>query len=378
MDPRKMYPNSNPKKHGKKYDFSESESNTKSVDGIKSTFSSHSEVFYPSNYPQSSYIEYGNSGDLDFAYINSLSPENLNLTARTKAGSKKLQQVIARSRPEEIEKIVEAISEYMGELMIDPYGNYMCQTLVQSCSASQRLKLLTGMKTSMIMISCNPRGTHALQNLIALSNLAEEESIYKQCFEGQIVRLSKDLNSSHVIQRLLVTVRNKHFIIKEILGHVCELSMDKLGLCVIKKCTKDPQIFTEILGHNLVLMQDPYGNYAVQNVLEMWKEECAFEFVSSIQGKTAQLCIQKYASNVMEKAMTIDTIRSAIIHELINEHKLDLLLGSPYGCYVLRTAALESDRPAKDELAEAMNSQNLKLHSAKLQAQWDEIFSNLK
>ena len=369
-----MYPNSNPKKRGKKYEFSESDSYTRSVDGMKTSFSSQSEVFHP----QSSYIESRNSSDLDFASIASLSPENLNQTARTKPGSKKLQQVIARSRPEEIEKIVVAISDYMGELMVDPYGNYMCQTLVQSCSASQRLKLLTGMSASMVMISCNPRGTHALQNLIALANLAEEESIYQQCFQGHIVRLSKDINSSHVIQRLLVTVRNKHFIIKEILGHVCELSMDKLGLCVIKKCTKDPQIFMEIMGHSLVLMQDPYGNYAVQNILETWKEECAFEFVSSIQGKTAQLCIQKYASNVMEKAMAIENIRSAIIRELINEHKLDLLLGSPYGCYVLRTAALESDRQAKDELSEAMNSQNLKLHSAKLQTQWDEILSNLQ
>ena len=374
MDPRKMYPNSNPKKRGKKYEFSESDSYTRSVDGMKTSFSSQSEVFHP----QSSYIESRNSSDIDFASIASLSPENLNQTARTKPGSKKLQQVIARSRPEEIEKIVVAISDYMGELMVDPYGNYMCQTLVQSCSASQRLKLLTGMSASMVMISCNPRGTHALQNLIALANLAEEESIYQQCFQGHIVRLSKDINSSHVIQRLLVTVRNKHFIIKEILGHVCELSMDKLGLCVIKKCTKDPQIFMEIMGHSLVLMQDPYGNYAVQNILETWKEECAFEFVSSIQGKTAQLCIQKYASNVMEKAMAIENIRSAIIRELINEHKLDLLLGSPYGCYVLRTAALESDRQAKDELSEAMNSQNLKLHSAKLQTQWDEILSNLQ
>ena len=372
---KKSY-NSNYKEREKKHgDAVDDDFPARSVDGISTSFSSHSEVFRPTF---SMYLDPLNSGELDYFSIDSLNLENLSELARTKSGSKRLQQAIAKARPEEIEKIVASIAPDMGELMIDLYGNYMCQTLVQSCSASQRVKLLVGMKNSMVMISCNPRGTHAIQNLIALASLAEEEAVYQQCFQGNIVRLSKDINASHVIQRLLVTVKNKHFIIKEILGNVRELSMDKLGLCVIKKCTKDPQVFMEILGNCLILVQDPYGNYAIQNILDTWKEECAFEFCSSIQGKTAQLCIQKYASNVMEKAMKIENIRCAIIRELINEDKLDLLLGSPYGCYVLRTAALESDRRAKDELATAMSQTTLKLHNSKLQVQWDEIISNLR
>lgn len=349
-----------------------------SVDGISTAFSSNSEVFHPSiGLYQSGYIEVTGSGDLDQYSLEPLNLQNLSNFARTKTGSKKLQQVVAKSRPEEIDEIVQAVSSSMGELMVDIYGNYMCQTLVQSCSAAQRLKLLSGMKDSLIKIACDCKGTHALQNLIALANLNEEEAIYQQSFVGHIVRLSKHPNASHVIQRLLVTVKNTYFIIKELLGHVRELSMDKLGLCVIKKCTKDPQIFMEILGDCLILMQDPYGNYAVQNVLETWREECGFEFCSSIQNKAAQLCIQKYASNVLEKAMKIEIIRKAIIRELINDNKLDLLLGSPYGCYVLRTAALESDYEEKSELRNALSQIAQRLHNTKLQIQWDEIISNL-
>jgi hypothetical protein len=196
--------------------------------------------------------------------------------AKTQSGSKKLQQMISKSRPEEIEKIVETVAEFMGELMTDKYGNYMCQTLVQSCSASQRLKLLQGMRSHLIRIACDSKGTHALQNLIALSNLSEEELIYQQSFAGSVVRLCKDLNASHVVQRLLVTVKNSYFVVKEIVGHVKELAMDKHGLCVIKKCCKNPQIFNEVLENCLILMQDPYGNYAIQVILEIWREECAF------------------------------------------------------------------------------------------------------
>ena len=365
------------KREKKQADCVEDEFIGRSFEVISTGVSSHSDTF---QHCHSQYIPTISDSvyDPDSVFFETVSQEALNLMARNKTGSKKLQQLIAKSRPEEIEKIVNAVAPHMGELMIDSYGNYMCQTLVQSCSSFQRLELLAGMKDSLIKIACNSRGTHALQNLISIANLGEEENIYQMSFQGSIVELSKEINASHVIQRLMVTVKNKHFIIKEILGHVRELSMDKLGLCVIKKCVKDPQIFNEILEHCMILMQDPYGNYAVQNVLETWKEECAFEFASSIQGKTAQLCIQKYASNVMEKAMKIENIREAIVRELISENKLDLLLGSPYGCYVLRTAASQSDRNAKEILASAISTATPKLHNSKLQAQWDEIMFNLR
>lgn len=339
-------------------------------------FSSRSEVFSsPYFFPLSPQP----LGSFDFEdSVDSLSPEMITQMASTKLGSKKLQQIIAMSRPDGIEKIVQSVSDSMGDLMVDLYGNYMCQTLLQSCSAAQRLVLLSSMQKSLIKISCNPRGTHALQNLIALASLPEEENIYYQSFKGSVIQLSKDQNSSHVVQRMLTTLKNKHFIIKEILGHVAELASDRLGLCVIKKCVKDPQVFTEIIEHCLMLMQDPYGNYAVQLALDTWKEECTFEFIGGIQGKTAQLCIQKYASNVMEKGMKVESIRTAILREIINEDKLDVLLGSPYGCYVLRTAAQESDKAGKSLLAEAMNKTSLRLHNARLKVHWDEIISSLR
>jgi len=51
---------------------------------------------------------------------------------------------------------------------------------------------------------------------------------------------------------------------------VRELALDKLGLCVIKKCVNDPQVFNELLGEAIVLMQDPYGNYALQHMIDTW------------------------------------------------------------------------------------------------------------
>ena len=138
-------------------------------------------------------------------------------------------------------------------------------------------------------ISFNPRGTHALQNLIAMMNLREEDEVYQSSLKGKIVEMSKDMNASHVVQRLLVTVNNRYFITREIKGHVEELSLDKLGVCVVKKCCNDPAIMTEILGSALLLMQHPYGNYALQTVVDLWGEEASHEFICAIQGRVSQI-----------------------------------------------------------------------------------------
>ena len=242
----------------------------KSLERISTTVSSHSDLYQPcfSQYLNGS-IEPLYGSEQEPMFLDSLSLENIFAMAKTKAGSKRLQQFIAKSRPEEIEKIVAAVAPHMGDLMVDLYGNYMCQTLFHNCSAGQRLSLLSAMRSNLLTISFHPRGTHALQNLIAMTSLKEEETIYREEFQGKLIEMSKDNNASHVVQRLLVTVSNRYFIIREILGKVEELSRDKLGVCVIKKCCNDPEIMNEIIGSCLILIQHPYGNYAVQSVLEI-------------------------------------------------------------------------------------------------------------
>lgn len=321
----------------------------------------------------------------DASYANSIDssfPSEKSLDANTffptsKSGSKKLQQLIAKSRPEDLSKIIESISPKIADLMIDLYGNYMCQTLFHNCSANQRLLLLKAMRLRLIDVAYHPRGTHALQNLIAMTSLKEEETIYREEFQGKFVEMSKDTNASHVVQRLLVTLNNRYFIIREFLGKVEDLSVDKLGVCVIKKCCNDPEIMNEILGSCLMLIQHPYGNYAIQSVLELWKEEVAYEFIGSVSGKILQLCFQKYASNVIEKAIKVESIRSSIIKELLTDEKILELLNNQYGCYVLRTLSKDCDLSYKESFLSIVQLGLKKVHSQKLKPLWQEITDNL-
>jgi len=303
--------------------------------------------------------------------------QDLHKVCCTKKGSKKAQQVIAKSRPEEVQKIIDSHKDKIGDLMRDYYANYMCQTLFQSCSSAQRLQVLKALQNKFISIAKDSKGTHSLQTLISLSSLPEEETIYQQAFKGSIVSLSSHPNASHVIQSLLVTLKDKEFIMKELRSYVRELAMDKQGLCVVKKCISDYTVYQELMKAPLTLMQDPYANYAMQLLVDTWSSNCAATMISQMENKVAQLCIQKYSSNVMEKCLKEVRMRYHIIKELITEGKVSLLLNCIYGCYVLRTAASESDSALKVALNEAIKEAAPNLHQKKLKSRWNQILANL-
>jgi hypothetical protein len=296
---------------------------------------------------------------------------------RNKSTSKLMQQVISKAQPDELNKIISLLLPNLSTLMVDIYGNYICQTLFHNCSANHRLEILSQLRPSLVEISFNPRGTHALQNLIAMMNLREEEEIYQSAFKGKIVEMSKDLNSSHVVQRLLVTVNNRYFVTREIKGHVEELALDKLGVCVVKKSCNDPAIMSEVLGSALLLMQHPYGNYALQTVLDLWGEEASHEFICAMQGRVSQLCLQKFSSNVMEKALKVENIRRCLIGELLSNGKIQELLSSQYGSYVIRTASIFCDADMKLDLLKVVKEGCDNLFNAKLKPLWTEIILNL-
>ena len=235
--------------------------------------------------------------------------------------------------------------------------------------------MLSSLEPNLVEVSCHQKGTHALQTLISLCSSQEEEKVYASAFKDRILDLSYHTNASHVIQKLLSTIRNRHFIIKELIGHARQLAVHKIGLCVIKKAINDPQIFSELNEDILLLMQDPYGNYAIQILVETWMEELSFSIVCAIRGKAGQLCIQKYSSNVIEKCLKEESMRNFIVDELIQEDKIKVLLSSPYGCYVLRTAVKCADedlrRKLKPFIIESMNNVSYKT----LKNRWEEILS---
>ena len=53
-----------------------------------------------------------------------------------------LQRFFPRATQQEVETVIVELQDKVQDLMLDPYANYMFQTLAQSCSSEQRYYLL--------------------------------------------------------------------------------------------------------------------------------------------------------------------------------------------------------------------------------------------
>ena len=76
--------------------------------------------------------------------------DNLVEFAKTYNGSRVLQKFFPRASQPEIDLVINKIQDSIEELMLDPYANYMFQTLAQSCSSEQRYQLLQKVRTGII------------------------------------------------------------------------------------------------------------------------------------------------------------------------------------------------------------------------------------
>lgn len=78
-------------------------------------------------------------------------------------------------------------------------------------------------------------------------------------------------------------------------------------------------------------MQDAFGNYVVQYVLELGHSEAALAVMQHLSGRCAELSQQKFSSNVVEKCLKLNSsslqeAREIMIRELIEAPNLSRLL----------------------------------------------------
>lgn len=88
-------------------------------------------------------------------------------------------------------------------------------------------------------------------------------------------------------------------------------------------------------------MQDAFGNYVVQYVLELGRMEASQAIMIMLQGHYAELAMQKFSSNVVEKCLKLgglDDAREHIVREIMLSPSLPRLLQDPYGNYVVQSA----------------------------------------
>ncbi|RKP34971.1 armadillo-type protein [Dimargaris cristalligena] len=272
-------------------------------------------------------------------------------------GCRFLQKQLEESPEKNVPVIFKEVFPHFVELMTDPFGNYLCQKLVEYCNDEQRTQIVDIVASELINISLNMHGTRAVQKMIEfLSNKAQIRAAII-ALKASVVPLIKDLNGNHVIQKCLnrLTSEENQFIYDAVATH-------RHGCCVFQRCidhASEPQkhqLVREVTANALMLVQDPFGNYVVQYVLDLNRPDFADPLIRQFTRDVCALSMQKFSSNVIEKcirAAEASTRRLLVADLLTNPHLEDLLKDS-FANYVIQTALDFSDQEQRTQLIEAI------------------------
>lgn len=124
--------------------------------------------------------------------------------------------------------------------------------------------------------------------------------------------LAYHAKGNYVLGAIMNIMKDKmeEFIVSELIGNLRGLARDQYGICLLNKAIvlcKDEDLkaqVVDILTQDLLkIVQNPYGNYAVSTVVDSWDEATVEPIMDKLKEHFAQLAIQKFSSNVIEKCV---------------------------------------------------------------------------
>ena len=302
---------------------------------------------------------------------------------------------------------VRELINFSSELIIDPHGNYLLQKALSylknngsrapekdeidynfgaSSPVSEVMGLLETLGTSIGDIASNMHGTRAVQRLVDCLASIEEFELFCDLVANDLVTLIKDLNGNHAVSRLLVSPlfmslgdnaedperREKGQTVRKDVYHIVasncvEICRNRQGCCIIQRCLQwAPEPFrTEIinaaLNCSLKLVQDPFGNYVVQYILDLQQnlllhnpqqaEQLNYtnRIIRQLLHNISPLSCNKFSSNVIEKCFKTASpdVRQLLIDEITDPHALPRLVTDSFGNYVVQTAIVTASDDAQ-------------------------------
>jgi len=204
------------------------------------------------------------------------------------------------------------------------------------------------------------------------SILPDQQAIFVRELEPRILECVKDANGNHVIQKVIERVSPDRLgFVSSFIGHVFELASNPYGCRVLQRCLKylpDVKIrplLDELLeNYTTSLMQDQFGNYVIQFILEEGRPEDKALVVAQLHGRLLYMARHKFASNVCEKALlhADPESRRLLIDEILApaskpDAAIVTMMKDQYGNYVLQRALGVAEGEQKEALINAIRPQ---------------------
>ncbi|ODH24185.1 hypothetical protein ACO22_05329 [Paracoccidioides brasiliensis] len=279
-------------------------------------------------------------------------------------GCRYLQKKLEEQNPAHVQMIFLETHIHVVELMTDPFGNYLCQKLLEYSNDEQRTALINNAAPQLVKIALNQHGTRALQKMIEFISTPEQTQTVIKALRGRVVELVQDLNGNHVIQKCLnrLSATDAQFIYDAVGASCVPVGTHRHGCCVLQRCIdhasgdQRARLIEQITKNAFTLVQDPFGNYVVQYILDLNERHFIEPICRSFRGNIPALSKQKFSSNVIEKCIrTADNqCRAALIEEMLVPSELEKMLRDSFANYVVQTAMDFADPDSRNKLIDAI------------------------
>jgi Pumilio-family RNA binding repeat len=240
---------------------------------------------------------------------------------------------------------------------LDPFGNYLCQKLLEYSENAQRTALIARAAPAMVSIALNQHGTRALQKMVEYVSTPEQVDIIVMALKDCVVELVQDLNGNHVIQKCLNKLgpENSQFIFEAVGLHCVIVGTHRHGCCVLQRCIdhakgqQRSKLIGSITRNSFSLVQDPFGNYVVQYILDLDEPKFTQPLCLSLAGNIPGLSKQKFSSNVIEKCLRTADVETKrmMIEEMLHANEIEKMLRDSFANYVVQTAMDYADPDTK-------------------------------
>jgi pumilio RNA-binding family len=260
-------------------------------------------------------------------------------------GSRFIQQRLEMGDMTEQLVVAKEVLPAIRRLRNDVFGNYVVQKLLDFGSSQVRSAIRDTLEGELLQLSLQMYGCRVVQK--ALETLQQDDvSRLLIEFHHNVLSCIHDQNGNHVIQKCIEVVSKRakkercvganekadhlnkqiSFIIDDVLFNTVALSCHPYGCRVLQRilehCSEDTKerVLNEIRKCHRKLLDDQYGNYVIQHVLQYGRVVDRDAILSIVvDSGLLGLSRQKFASNVVEKLLKYGNDRHicTIVREML-------------------------------------------------------------
>ena len=300
-------------------------------------------------------------------YVNDLNVPLMKFLC-TKKGISEMENYLNSHKRNNIEILIFLLNkEGITKLMKHKFGNYFIQEIIKDLKYPQMKLLLDLISSTFVEIAESNCGTHVLQALLDKINTFDLRDIVLKSIENKELEMAFNNNATYVLQKIIGIVPDSERLNMNeiIINNLVSLALNSDCIFIVEKfistisINENKEKINKIICENCTkLATNPYGNYLIQYLFEVWKDGDIEKINNIIIENANFLAKQRYSSNVIEKAIEIYDInlKPKLIRSLSLGGDILEIIKNQYGHYVLNKAVKHMDETLKNEIETLLNN----------------------